>query len=117
MSKTAEVLERLAALEAAIAGIGHNAGPPLDDEPPPPPKHKPVLIPDREVAKRYHVVVRTLERWDLQPDLGFPLPVRINRRRYRELAALEAWDRRAVAQALPRARAGRFSKPRNVEVR
>ena len=54
---------------------------------------KPVLLSDRQVAQRYDVVVRTLERWDLQPSLGFPPPVRINRRRYRELAALEAWER------------------------
>ena len=54
---------------------------------------KPVLLSDRQVAERYDVVVRTLERWDEQPKLGFPPPVRINRRRYRALAELEAWDR------------------------
>jgi hypothetical protein len=92
---------------------------------------KPVLSPDRRVAEdRYHVVVRTLERWDADPELGFPPPVYIRGRRYREIAKLDAWDRanarkaaatsnsrRAVAQALPRARAGRFSKPRNAEIR
>jgi hypothetical protein len=46
---------------------------------------KQVLLSDRQVAERYDVVVRTLERWDLDPAMGFPPPVRINRRRYREL--------------------------------
>jgi hypothetical protein len=65
---------------------------------------KPVLVPDRQVAERYDVVVRTLERWDLQPELGFPPPVRINRRRYRELAALEAWERENARRAAKTAR-------------
>ena len=89
---------------------------------------KPGLLPDRLVAQRYDVVVRTLERWDTVPGLGFPPPVYIRRRRYRSVEALDQWDRantrrvadpynphRAVAQALPRARAGRFTKP--VEIR
>jgi hypothetical protein len=90
---------------------------------------KPLLAPDRQVAKqRYHVVVRTLERWDADPKLGFPPPIYIRGRRYREIAALDKWDRaraatpnssprRAVAQVLPRAQRGRFSKPRNAETR
>jgi hypothetical protein len=88
------------------------------------PKHsesEPGLLPDRLVAERYDVVVRTLERWDATPGLGFPPPIYIRRRRFRELTALEAWERAnarkvAVAQALPRAQRGRFSKP-NVEIR
>jgi hypothetical protein len=91
---------------------------------------KPVLLADRLVAERYDVSVRTLERWDLQPDLGFPPPIHIRRRRYREIAKLDAWDtanarkvaaphnpRRAAAQALPRVRRGRFAKPDDVEAR
>jgi hypothetical protein len=91
---------------------------------------KPGLLPDRLVAQRYDCTVRTLERWDATPGLGFPRPVYIRRRRFREIAALDAWDRanarrvtdphnpsRAVAQALPRARGGRFSKSRNAEIR
>jgi hypothetical protein len=88
---------------------------------------KPILLSDRLVAERYDVTVRTLERWDEKPELGFPPPVRIRRRRYREIDKLDAWDRanarkvadpyyspqRAVTQAQPRAQRGRF-KP-NVE--
>ena len=85
---------------------------------------KPSLLPDRLVAVRYDVVVRTLERWDTIPDLGFPRPVYIRRRRFREVEKLDAWDRanarkiadplstgRTVAQALPRVSRGRFTKP------
>jgi hypothetical protein len=135
MSKAAAILERrLAALEAAIAAIGHNGGPPLDDDEqqqpqlPSPPKRKPFLLADRLVAERYDVTVRTLERWDGKPDLGFPPPVYIRRRRFRVIEKLDEWDRanarkmvdahnprRALAQALPRAQRGRFSNPRNVE--
>jgi hypothetical protein len=84
---------------------------------------KQVLLSDRLVAERYDVTVRTLERWDEKPDLGFPPAVRIRRRRYREIDKLDAWDAanarrvanphssgRAVAQAPPRAQRGRFSK-------
>ena len=125
MSKIAEVLERLAALEAAV-GIGHNGGPPLDDDEPP--KRKPGLLPDKQVAQRYGVSVRSLERWDKISDLNFPRPIYIRRRRYRNIAKLDAWDRdnagRVVsplhrgdlAQALsrPRAQRGRFTKPRDI---
>ena len=88
------------------------------------------LIPDRLVALRYDVHVRTLARWEAMPGLGFPPPVYIRRRRYREIEKLDAWDsanarkvadphnpHRAVAQVLPRARAGRFTKLRDIEVR
>ena len=34
MSKITEVLERLATVEAAVAKLGHNGGPPLDDDEP-----------------------------------------------------------------------------------
>jgi hypothetical protein len=91
---------------------------------------KPALIPDRLVAERYDVCVRTLERWDATPGLGFPPPIRIRRRRFRESAALDAWDRanarkvaaspnpsQAVARTLPRAKRGRFRKPQDIEAR
>jgi hypothetical protein len=55
---------------------------------------KPALIPERLVAERYGVCTRTLKRWDLTPGLRFPPPIIIRLRRYRELVALDAWDRR-----------------------
>jgi len=78
-----EVLERLERIEA-VAGIG---------------KRK---LADRQVAQRYDVSVRTLERWDLKPELGFPKPIRINGRRYRDAAKLDAWDRMNSREAATR---------------
>jgi primosomal protein N'' len=59
----------------------------------------PRWIPDPLVAKRYAVNPRTLRRWDEDPELGFPPVIVINTRRYRELAALEDWERRTAARA------------------
>jgi hypothetical protein len=103
-----EVLERITALEAKVAEI---------DEP-----SKGSMIPDRAVALRYGVSVRTLERWDKTPDSGFPKAIMIRRRRYRRREALDLWDKKCARrgrrdrdQDLPRADAGRFKPtPRGV---
>ena len=50
-------------------------------------------LPDRVVCERYGIVSRTLSRWDANPSLNFPKPIVINGRKYREEAALDAWDR------------------------
>ena len=63
---------------------------------PPPP---PMWLPDSLVAKRYQINPRTLRRWDEDSSLGFPPVIIINSRRYRELAALEAWERQTAARA------------------
>jgi predicted DNA-binding transcriptional regulator AlpA len=57
------------------------------------------LIPDSEVCKRYGVVPYTLWRWDNeQPKLGFPKPVRINKRKYRFEDELDEFDARRAAE-------------------
>jgi hypothetical protein len=56
-------------------------------------------VPDPLVAKRYGINGRTLRRWDEDPTLGFPPVIIINTRRYRELTALEDWERRTAARA------------------
>ena len=56
----AEILERLTRIEVAVAGIGHNGGPPLEDEPPLVPDD-PLLKPDDAAAYIKSSVV-TLER-------------------------------------------------------
>ena len=89
------------------------------------------LIPDRLVAERYAVSTRTLARWDaISPVSNFPS-------RFTSVVAATARSgsstrgsaptarkavaahnpHRDVAQALPRARAGRFTKPRDIEAR
>ena len=66
------------------------------------PTKKPVLISDRLAAQRYNVHPFTLRRWDAKPDLGFPKCVYVNGRRYREVDALEAWDRKNSREAATR---------------
>jgi hypothetical protein len=48
--------------------------------------------PDPEVAKEYGVHLRTMARWDKQPDLEFPPPHYVNGRKYRNVKALRQWD-------------------------
>jgi hypothetical protein len=56
-------------------------------------------LPDPKVCERYHVSSMTLWRWDRNSDLGFPGPIRINRRKYRSRRQLEAWERTRVGGA------------------
>jgi hypothetical protein len=51
-----------------------------------------VLLPDPKVCVRYDITPMTLWRWDRDPDLGFPKPIRIRRRKYRKLEELKAFD-------------------------
>ena len=66
LDKTAEILERLQRVEAAVAGIGHNAGPPLDEP------GLLGLLPDRLVAERYDCTVRTLEKMGRETSTRIP---------------------------------------------
>jgi hypothetical protein len=61
------------------------------------------LIPDRDVAIRYGRSTKTLQRWERDPDLGFPKVIRLRNRRYRDALALDAWDakQRAAAEIGP----------------
>ena len=49
-------------------------------------------IPVPKVAERYGVHVRTIERWIEDPELQFPRPVYIRRRRYIKADELRAWE-------------------------
>jgi hypothetical protein len=71
---------------------------------------KSVLLPDPAVAKRYGVHPFTLRRWDENPDLGFPPVIKVNNRRYREIAKLHAWDLKNSREAATR-RAGLTPRP------
>ena len=57
------------------------------------------LVPDPAVARRYGVNLRTLPRWDADPDLNFPKPIKIRNRRYRRLQDLVVWERTRAAQS------------------
>jgi hypothetical protein len=51
-----------------------------------------------QTAKRYSVCVRTIERWEADPDLGFPPCMLVNGRRYDDVEALNAWDAKCAAR-------------------
>jgi hypothetical protein len=50
------------------------------------------FLPEAKVRERYGVCAMTLSRWDRDPDLGFPKPIYIRRRKYRHLSELDAFD-------------------------
>ena len=54
-------------------------------------------LPDPKVCQRYDVTPMTLWRWDNDPTIGFPKPIRINKRKYRDESDLEAWERSRAA--------------------
>ena len=56
------------------------------------------LVPDAEVCRRYSVHISTLGNWTLIPTLDFPKPIRINRRKFRDEAELDKFDRVRAAQ-------------------
>jgi hypothetical protein len=73
------------------------------------------LLSEREAAARYGKTTRTLVRWDETAGLNFPPVILIRGRRYRDRAALDAWDlqnsKQAAARARPRSRRLRKAKP------
>lgn len=54
------------------------------------------LLPTRDVLARYRIHARTLDRWLIDPDLKFPKPVFINKRRYFRLRALQIFERESL---------------------
>ena len=56
------------------------------------------LVPDKAVSERYGVHISTLYNWDRDPDLNFPRPNRINRRKFRDEAELDRFDRDRAAE-------------------
>lgn len=44
------------------------------------------------LARRYSVSSRTIERWERDPRLHLPEALHINKRKYRDVAALEVWE-------------------------
>jgi predicted DNA-binding transcriptional regulator AlpA len=58
------------------------------------------LVPAPTVAAECHVTRRTVGRWLLDENLGFPAPVEINRRLYFRRAELEAWKLSRLAEGV-----------------
>ena len=93
----ASILARLAALEQAVR-VAQPARP--DDRP----RRR---LPTVAVAQRYNVVPRTIDRWAEDPELGFPAAEVINRRRYWDEDALDAWDQGRIRTSVSKAAAAR----------
>jgi hypothetical protein len=53
-------------------------------------------LPTGDVAARYSVTTRSIDRWWKDPELAFPQPIYINDRKYWSLADLEKWERERV---------------------
>ena len=54
-------------------------------------------LPTGDVAARYGVTTRSVDRWWKDPKLGFPQPIYINDRKYWAIADLEQWERKLSA--------------------
>jgi hypothetical protein len=53
-----------------------------------------------QVNQRYSISPMTRYRWERDPDLAFPMAMKINRRKFWQPAVLEIWERvRALASA------------------
>jgi hypothetical protein len=58
------------------------------------------LVPDPKVWRELGVTSMTGHRLDARPELGFPPPLRIGRRKYRSRKQLEAYKQRLIAEAV-----------------
>lgn len=52
-----------------------------------------------DVRVRYRISAATLNRWDRDEVLGFPIPIVINRRKLYALAELQKWERTQASAA------------------
>ena len=55
----------------------------------------------RTVAARYARSIRTIIRWEADPDLGFPQPIDINGRKLHSDPLLTQWERKRAGKSLP----------------
>ena len=57
-------------------------------------------VPAKVICARFgDITPMTLWRWLKDPNMNFPQPIVINRRRYFELSEIEAWERNRASQA------------------
>jgi hypothetical protein len=60
------------------------------------------LVPDTQVCREFQITSMTLWRWDHDPELEFPPPIRIRKRKFRRRSALEIFKRQLVRNAIAR---------------
>jgi hypothetical protein len=72
------------------------------------------LQPRRKTLQRYGICRLTGERWEKNPDLGFPAPTFINGRKYDDVEALDAWDAECAARARVTRAPARAGKSREI---
>lgn len=56
-----------------------------------------VLVPDLVTRKLFGVTDMTLYRWERKPELGFPRAIKIEGRKYRKAAEIQAFRMRFTA--------------------
>jgi hypothetical protein len=64
------------------------------------PRQNDALVPDAVVCAEFSITSMTLWRWDRDPDLGFPRPIYIRRRKFRSRSLLEKFKKRMLARAI-----------------
>jgi hypothetical protein len=62
------------------------------------------LVPDPEVCREFHITPMTLWRWDQDPELDFPPPIVIRRRKFRPRSLLEKFKARLLRAAIEQRR-------------
>jgi hypothetical protein len=60
------------------------------------------LVPDPQVCREFQITSMTLWRWDHDPELEFPPPIGIRKRKFRRRSALEIFKRQLVRNAIAR---------------
>jgi predicted DNA-binding transcriptional regulator AlpA len=58
------------------------------------------FVPDPQVWREFGVTSMTLWRWDHDPEMNFPPPIKIGRRNYRSRRQLEEFKQRLMRKAL-----------------
>jgi predicted DNA-binding transcriptional regulator AlpA len=58
-----------------------------------------------DLDRRYKRSSQTRWRWSKDPELGFPLPIRIKNRLLYRRSDVEEWERRMAAQSLTKSEA------------
>ena len=61
------------------------------------------FVPDPQVWREFGITSMSGYRFDRRPELGFPPPIRIGKRKYRSRKQIEAYKQRLIAAALAEA--------------